>query len=72
MIDIAHRRRWDPDQLTDADTIRAAAQPTRPEHRVPTTAPDHGARIDDAPAPPVEQVPAPTRTAIAAGCPIAS
>ncbi len=32
MIDIARRMRWDPDQLTDADTIRAAAQPRRPDH----------------------------------------
>ncbi|MDP1878439.1 MAG: hypothetical protein Q8M17_12885 [Actinomycetota bacterium] len=39
MIDIARRMRWDPDQLTDADTIRAAAQPRRPDHPTPQPTP---------------------------------
>jgi hypothetical protein len=72
MIDIARRMRWDPDQLTDSDVIRASAHPKRPDHRVPATTgmlPRTGEHTATAPridAP----VPAPVR--VAAGCPIAT
>lgn len=73
MIDIARRMRWDPDQLTDADVIRASAQPRRPDHRIPaTTKPDPSDGGDRAPTPHAQPMPLPGRTALSAGCPVAS
>ena len=71
MIDIARRMRWDPDQLTDADVIRASAHPKRPDHRVPASTRPRTSH-DTAAAPAPSPAPHPARTRAAAGCPIAT